>query len=632
MITSRGAFSGRSIAIGLALAPVTCLWLVYMERVRNGPFVSSISLFATAVSVLVLISICNYFCCLRWPGRELTRAEMLSIYGIVALTTAIGGMDFVQILMMTVAYPGRYGAENADWARRVLPLIPQWLVVQDADAIKGFYRGADTLYRGKYLLAWMPVIGAWTLFVSLLLWTTLCSGELFRRRWTQQEHLSFPLTVIPVELASPRLDLFCNRLFWLGFLPAAGLCIWNGLAFLNPAIPAIPVGQYWQLQTMLTTKPWDGIGWTPVTFYPFCIGLGLLLPVDLLFSCWFFYLFWKAERVVTRAMAWDLTPGAPFIEHQVFGALLALVAAAVWAARLDLGRAFRLLCRRGDAGAVPAWAARGWVLGTLGMFLFLMAAGMSPAVAALFLIAYLMISIGVARIRAELGPPVHDFHYVGPDVMTVSMLGAPELGQRNLTALSMFWWFNRAYRSHPIPVQMETMHTVSTPDTTRRAVWVLMLAGLVGTVCACWAFLHLAYSQGAAAKMLSPLYYGSEVMGRLTSWIDSPPPVNANGNWAILGGALMGAALSAARATIPGWPLHPIGLAISGTWSMNLVWMPLLIAWVIKATVLKWGGLRLYRTVLPLFLGVVLGDLLVGSLWGLVGMILGVETYSFWGA
>jgi hypothetical protein len=28
-------------------------------------------------------------------------------------------------------------------------------------------------------------------------------------------------------------------------------------------------------------KPWNAIGWTPISFYPYAIGLGFLLPVDM---------------------------------------------------------------------------------------------------------------------------------------------------------------------------------------------------------------------------------------------------------------------------------------------------------------------------------------------------------------
>ena len=104
---------------------------------------------------------------------------------------------------------------------------------------------------------------------------------------------------------------------------AASISLWNGIAFLYPSLPAVAVGVT-DLRQYITAKPWTAIDWLPISFFPIAIGLGFLLPVDLLFSCWFFYFFWKAQAVVSNAMAWDTTPDFPFIPEQGFGSLMGL--------------------------------------------------------------------------------------------------------------------------------------------------------------------------------------------------------------------------------------------------------------------------------------------------------------------
>ena len=89
--------------------------------------------------------------------------------------------------------------------------------------------------------------------------------------------------------------------------------------------------------------------------------------------------------------------------------------------------------------------------------------------------------------------------------------------------------------------------------------------------------------------------------------------------------------LGAARAAFVGWPLHPVAYALSASWSIHLVWMPMLIAWAAKGLVLRYGGLRGYRRALPVFMGLILGETIVGCGWTVAGMILHVRTYSFWG-
>ena len=45
-----------------------------------------------------------------------------------------------------------------------------------------------------------------------------------------------------------------------------------------------------------------------------------------------------------------------------------------------------------------------------------------------------------------------------------------------------------------------------------------------------------------------------------------------------------------------------MGYAVSSSWSLNIIWLPLLIAWILKLLMLRYGGLKLYRDLLPLFL------------------------------
>ena len=55
--------------------------------------------------------------------------------------------------------------------------------------------------------------------------------------------------------------------------------------------------------------------------------------------------------------------------------------------------------------------------------------------------------------------------------------------------------------------------------------------------------------------------------------------------------------------------------------------MPVLVAWLIKATTLRVGGIRLYRALLPFFLGVMLGDFLVPLGWAVIGLWTGQQMY-----
>jgi hypothetical protein len=473
----------------------------------------------------------------------------------------------------------------------------------------------------------------------VLFWCMMCLNVIVRKGWQDRERLPFPIVEIPLQMTDPKASLWRSRLFWLGFAMCAVIEIVNGLAWLYPSIPAIPVKHVNVQGTgVFATRPWSAVGFTTYSFYPFAIGLGYLLPLDLLFSCWFFYLFWKAQLVTSAQLALDVTPDFPFVREQGFGGFMAILAFLVWNGRnyfREMGK--RILGEPSDLDdRTEALGYRvaffGLLAGTAFLTLFLWWNGMSPLLAAVALLIYFALSLAVTRIRAELGPPVHDLHFSGPDHLLTRSFGTPAFADRDLTMLSYFYWFNRAYRSHPMPFPLEALKASRDVQASQsRTFWAMMLAALIGTVACFWAFLHLAYELGTQAKFNQGVGFSNEMYNRLNGWITTATPPQPLANGAMGVGFAFCSALMVARIKFGWFPFHPIGYAISGSWAMNLVWMPLLFAWIVKGATLRYGGVRLYRQLLPFFLGLILGQVLVGSAWHLLGMALDIVPYSFWG-
>ncbi len=585
------ALSARVLIVGLLLIPLNCYWIIQMERVRQGPYVTSISLFANVVFILLLFVAWNALL-RRWqPRLAFRRGELLLIYVMLSISSGICGMDFVQVLMQIIAFPFYFATPGNHWADTLFPILPWWLTVRNPGAITPFFRGQSTLYTREHLMAWLVPTLCWVAFGTVLIGVMMCLNVLFRRQWVDRERLTFPVIHLPLEMIDNPGPLFRSRLMWGGFALAASISLLNGLSYLFPAVPSIQVTEY-DLSPFITSKPWSAVGWTPIAFYPFAIGLGFLLPVDLLFSCWFFYLYWKLQLVVSNALGWDVTPQFPYVP-EVFGAA-------------------------------------GGMLFLLG---FSVLAGMSLAWALLFFALYFLIILVVTRIRAELGPPVHDFHLIGPDHVMIEGFGSRSFGHGDLGMIGMYWWLNRAYRGHPMPHGLEGLKMADRTRARHREVFTgTILAGALGMLASMWAFIHLGYQLGTAAKFSSGYGYGWDIYNRMNQWVTAPSrgqPGPVAGMAAGLAATLL---LIALRSRFFGWPFHPIGYAISGSWSMNLVWLPLLIAWLAKLTVLRYGGLRLYRVALPFFLGLILGDVTMGTLWSLIGLLLGTPTYNFWGA
>lgn len=77
-------------------------------------------------------------------------------------------------------------------------------------------------------------------------------------------------------------------------------------------------------------------------------------------------------------------------------------------------------------------------------------------------------------------------------------------------------------------------------------------------------------------------------------------------------------------------PFNPVGFAISGSWNTMMVAVPLFLAWLLKALVLRYGGLSTYRAAIPLALGVVCGEFLVETFWEVFALATGLQPYRIW--
>jgi hypothetical protein len=95
-------------------------------------------------------------------------------------------------------------------------------------------------------------------------------------------------------------------------------------------------------------------------------------------------------------------------------------------------------------------------------------------------------------------------------------------------------------------------------------------------------------------------------------------PVNAM--HVLVGGGIT-ALMLVLRAQFLWWPLHPFGLVMCGTWAMSMIWFSILLGWLFKWLIMTFGGAKMYRQALPLFLGLVLGESMISAFWMVVGFI-----------
>jgi hypothetical protein len=626
--------------IALPLIVVDAFWVITAEKVGNGPYFTTVSLFANVFFILAVLLAGNALIRRLVPRAPvLSQAELLLIYSMLAIGAAIAGHDFLPSLIQFLGHPYHVDTPENGWLGRFGQYLPTPLMVADKDALKGYYQGSSSIYYPENWHAWVRPCLLWSAFVVAMIWTMMCVNVLVRQGWQDRERLPFPIVAIPLQMTDPEGGLWRSPLFWLGFSIFAGIEILNGLAQLYPTLPSLNMN-FVDIsgKGLLANRPWNAAGFTAYSFYPFAVGLGYLIPTDLLFSSWFFYFVWKAQAILSASYDLDVVPDFPYVREQSVGGFLAIVVFLFWNGRTYFAEVFRRVLNEpahiDDRAEALTYrqAFFGMMAGFVFLVCFLWWAGMSPLLAAAAFAFYFAISLAVTRIRAELGPPVHDLHFSGPDYIFTHSLGTASFGGQDLTLLSFFYWFNRAYRCHPQPFGIEGLKAAHDIRASQKVMfWGMAVAGLVGTFAVFWAYLHLAYKYGTEAKWANGFYFAQEAFSRLNTWVETPSQPNHGSTVAICVGFLFCALLMLARIRFPWWPLHPIGYVISSSWAINLVWMPLLFAWIIKASILRYGGVRLYQRLLPFFMGMILGQVLMGSAWHLISLWLGTVPYSFWG-
>ena len=68
------------------------------------------------------------------------------------------------------------------------------------------------------------------------------------------------------------------------------------------------------------------------------------------------------------------------------------------------------------------------------------------------------------------------------------------------------------------------------------------------------------------------------------------------------------------------WPLHPMVFLVWGSFWTTEFAPSFLLAWMIKAQVMRYGGMAFYRRARGFFIGLMAGEFTAGILWGLIAV------------
>jgi hypothetical protein len=591
---------------------------------------------------------------LIWPVNTLLRRarqawaftgpELLLVYAMMALCAGLAYEGLWGYALDYSVYPFYAATPENRWGDLIVPHIPTWLQVSQAEAVRGFFEGMPEAPAPYHL--WLTPILSWSVFAFALYLFLFSLGSLLRKDWIEAERLSFPIAAVPIEMAGHDTPTIASALFrspflWAGF----ALPVFQSLLQMAHALaPAVPYSRMYSHlgRWFVGQGPWDALSGTTAYVGFDTIGLFGLLPVEVSLSLWFFYLLNRVQLLTFAVLGYGqegfgarlFSPDA-FVTYQEAGGCLMLAALLVWRSRVFLGSAFGSLVGRAspyDPGDPVSrrGAALGLVTGGIVMALWARRAGCDLLVFAGFMGVSLAYWVAMARLVAAGGVYVPDVSLFPRDLLT-GLTGAARFSPQSLTVMGLIQGpFVRIYKLnllHFFLNDLKIMHSARLPGRLAAACLWLALALMIAIVP--WVILHYAYRDGSLnfdAWLFRDA--GNVEFGQLASSLSTPEAPMAYLPSGLAFGAAVMAALTWLNSRFVWWSLSPIGFVLGGTWGLGQrMWASAFIAWLAVVSLRKVGGLRLYRTVRPMFLGMVIGHLVIMGFRSLFDPLLGLRMH-----
>jgi hypothetical protein len=611
----------RSVLIGLFFIALTSFIVSWAELVTGQIMIGFLQLPAVVVAFLFALILINKL--LKRLTKPLTPQELAVIFMMMLVSSMITSRGLMEDLMPTMAGVNYLADPVNKWEKLFFPHIKKWLVPWDPsgppkqEIVRGYYEGyfyGEPIPWGK----WLGPTLIWSILILLVFFSFFCLAVIMRKQWVEGEKLPFPLVQLPLEMINEGDAFLTNRLMWFGFAIPAIVFGLNGLQKVFPSLPEIKVDI--NLNQYMTTPPWNGMTYFHAYVSFAGIGFFYLLPSQLLFSFWFFYLLFKIEEVIATSFGIEIV-NAPhaaaqqFVAYQTTGAFFVVAGYFFYTALPHLKRVFRAAIgkERDDQDEVMPYRVAFWglLISIILIGIWSDMAGMAIWLAFFEFIIYIFVeAIVMARSTAEGGLLMTEGCFTPLDVYSL-FSPASTLGAKNLTVLAFFdALFTRDLRGILLTGFLDGFKIADGVRLRRRNLaWVFLIAVLSSMVIAGVLHLLIAYRKAAVTLYTFP-FQGNNIQffRENKPFAEGIAPLNLHFLTFFLIGAVFTIFLTLMRMRFWWWPFHPLGYAMSTSWGIIVFWFPILVAWILKTVILGAGGMRLYRRARMFFLGMIFGE------------------------
>ncbi len=635
---------GRVLIAGGLLVALTSVIVASAELVAQTIQIGMMQLPPAVVALLFVLVLLNRGLARLNPKWAFSPQELAALFVMMLFGAMLASRGLMERLI-PIQVALSYYADANRWDTLYFPYLHPFMVpwslerAQPEPLVRWFYQ---RMPHGESIPwgAWLGSTLNWLVLIGAVFFAFLCISVLLRKQWVENERLAFPLVQLPLELMRGG-EFLGNRAFWFGALVPLFVFTLNGLHKNIPTIPEITLSL--PLNTYFTNPPLDRLTFFRAYLSFAAVGFFFLIPTELLFSFWFFYLLSKGLEMLGLLNGFETearhAAAAGFVKWSCSGAFFAVALYILYSARHHLRYIGRVVIGseppppRGSELMPYRVAFWGLVVAFLVIVVCCIRMGMSVWTGAVVFAIYLFVQgLVMARCTAEGGLLITEGCFTPMDVVTLERYA--NFSPRTLTAMAFVdGLFTRDLRGITLTGYLDAQKLGEEVRLNRRTLLATIAGGVVLAVVVAFAFqLWLPYQYGALnlypyVYQHAPVQFFREnapfMTGGQTAPIPSYRPL-------FLGlGFVITLALAWARSVFVGFPFHPLGFAMSASWGVVVLWFSMLVAWLIKAPLLRYGGMAMYRRVRPFFLGMIFGEFFSAAVWALLALLFRVETPDY---
>lgn len=662
----------RSILIGLLGVIFICGLAPYNDwAVSNTFMIGNFLPIGLVLVLLVVVLVVNSILRAVGPKHVIREAELAVITAMLLVSCSLPSSGLMRYLPASIVGIHTNAADKVEFSKVVEDAhIPAWLLPDMPDSADSANAKANTEVMKYYISrspdkivpwgAWVLPFVTWGIFIAMLWGIMLLLCLLVRRQWVENERLAFPLATVYgslIEAPEPGRwfnTLFSSKGFWIATGAVFVFHAFNGFHAYFPIVPELPRG--YNFNQLFSEPPLNVTRWSfkQAEFYFCVIGITFFLQSKIAFSLWFFYVLVNLTHVISEGQ-FQASFTDSMKNDQSFGGMVVLSLVILWIGRQHWWMIIRTMFGRSRQDEVECrylpygYAGWGVVVLFIGIVLWMMMVGMAWYGAILMTLVLLMMLMMVARIVAETGLVFVQINWPMSRVWLYPGLIPQTPLKTDATTFFFSGWLTTLFHDLRESFAAFFLTGVRVADTAayeRSRRWrtgfsfilAVILALVVGYVVSATSMLWTEYNYAStmSSQPDSPINrYGVEMsvvnhtLSAADNYANGPRPEGHNSLIHIIIGSGIVAGCSVLRLTLAWWPLHPIGFILSYTYAIDRIWFSIMIGWLAKVIIVRFGGSELLKSGRNVFIGLVVGETSAAAFWLLYSLIANWLGYDY---